>query len=48
MTKEELEKIKESNPERLIEFGLCPECGAELFYSEGCCYCPICGWSACK
>lgn len=54
MKKEEIEKLKETEPERLVdfwlcpEFGLCPECENELFYAEGCCYCPACGWSACK
>lgn len=48
MTEEVFNKLKEKEPERLIELGLCPDCGTELFYAEGCRYCPICGWSACK
>ncbi len=26
---------------------VCPECGSELIYKEGCHNCPICGWSKC-
>ena len=26
---------------------VCPECGGELVYSEGCVVCPKCAWSRC-
>lgn len=26
----------------------CPECGGQVIFTEGCLFCPACGWSACN
>lgn len=33
---------------RLIDLGICPDCGYPLTYSEGCELCRGCGWSLCN
>lgn len=48
MTKEELKELQDKEPNKLIDFGICPECLSELVYQEGCAYCIKCGWSLCK
>ena len=30
-----------------ISGGVCPDCGATLFFQEGCVNCPSCGFSKC-
>ena len=48
MTEEDKEVPDEILYQLKINEGICPECGAELLFQEGCCYCPVCGWGACK
>ena len=33
---------------RLMERGICPECGGKLVHIEGCVECSTCGWSLCE
>lgn len=42
---EKYKEIKEVSSK--ITSGICPECGAQLFYAEGCVYCYECGYSKC-
>ncbi len=39
---DKIEKI--ANEDEMV----CPECGTVLIPSEGCAFCPSCGWSPCK
>ena len=33
---------------KLLEVGVCPECGGKLIHTEGCVECSVCGWSLCE
>ena len=28
-------------------YDVCPQCGNELIFEEGCKHCVVCGWEAC-
>ncbi len=34
--------------EKIHESETCPDCGSQIVPSEGCAFCPSCGWSPCK
>ena len=36
-----------SKDEQVLDTGLCPTCGGELAFEEGCATCKACGWGAC-
>lgn len=38
---------KVTQPAQKIASGACPDCGATLWYQEGCASCPGCGYSKC-
>ena len=41
------EEINGPTYDECIAEGICPECGAELVFINGCKQCYECGWSAC-
>ena len=41
------EPKKDKDEESTWVVGICPDCGAPLFYEEGCSVCRVCGYSKC-
>jgi rubrerythrin len=40
--------VDADNPNLQKDSHECPECGSQIILSEGCAFCPSCGWSPCK
>jgi membrane protease subunit (stomatin/prohibitin family) len=47
MEKREEQREKKEGEQVKGYAGVCPECGCQLVYQEGCAFCPECGYGRC-